>query len=65
MMRFTVRDPAWDGELRMELVPLAPGDGYAIRVTAAQPSSLRSCSAAFRCLADKDDYQGNAESPRG
>ena len=65
MMRFAVRDPAWEGELQMELVPLAPGDGYAIRVTTSRPVELAFAFGGFSCLPEKDAYQGTATLPGG
>ena len=65
MMRFVARDPAWEGELRMELVPLAPGNGYAIRVTTTKPVEFAFAFGGFLCMPDKDVYQGNTEFSKG
>ena len=65
MLRFAVKDPAWNGTVTMELVPLAPGDGYAVRVTAAASVELAFAFGGFLCLSDKDAYQGTGEPPGG
>jgi len=65
LLRFAVRDSAWDGELRMELVPLAPHDGYAVRFTAERPVELALAFGGFLPVPDKDVYQGSLEFPGG
>ena len=65
MMRLAVKDPAFDGQLRLEVVPLAPGDGYVVRVTSTAAVELAFAFGGFLCLPDKDAYQGNREFPGG
>jgi len=65
MMRFVVRDPAMKGELQIELVPLAPGDGYAMRIVSTQPVELAFAFGGFLCLPAKEPYEGVNEFPGG
>lgn len=65
MMRFSVKDPAMDGEIRMEVVPLAPADGYAVRIVPTAAVELVFTLGGFLCLPDKDAYQGNQNIPGG
>ncbi|MCY2932124.1 MAG: hypothetical protein NTV86_22045 [Planctomycetota bacterium] len=65
MLRFVCTDPGWDGEVRMDLVPLAVGDGYAVRLAATAPAEIAFAFGGFLCLADKDGYQGTGGPPGG
>jgi len=65
MLRFSVKDPAWDGTLTMELLPLVSDDGYAVRVTAVARLELAFAFGGFMGLSDKDAYQGTGEPPGG
>lgn len=61
MMRFTVKDPAFDGEMRLEVVPLVDSDGYAVRVTCSAPLQFAFTFGGFWSMPDKDNHQGNSD----
>lgn len=67
MMRFSVKDPVLDGDLRMEVVPFVPGDGYVVRVSSGSAVEFVFAFGGFWCLGenDKDSHQGNSNAPGG
>lgn len=60
MMRFTVKDAVFDGELRLDVIPLVDSDGYVLRVACSSPVELAFSFGGFWCLLEqeKDSHQG-------
>ncbi len=65
MMRFTVQDPACEGEIVVEVVPLAEQDGYMMRLRPTRPVRLAFAFGGFWSMKDKDILQGNSVLPGG